>query len=131
MGVEEVIESGRTRSTNAHAPGWGEQDSNLRRQSHGVYSATPLTARESPRRGGDHSRSRATADGASSSDTSNGAYFGPPTTTVLRPSTACAGMSHLRPSATSTKTKSHRAGSNSFTTRFQLWLPPPVARNTQ
>src|SRR4051812_14002780 len=29
---------------------WRGQDSNLRRQSHGVYSATPLTARE-PRRG--------------------------------------------------------------------------------
>ena len=28
---------------------WGEQDSNLRRQSHRLYSATPLAARTSPR----------------------------------------------------------------------------------
>ena len=27
---------------------WGEQDSNLRRRSHQIYSLTPLTARESP-----------------------------------------------------------------------------------
>ena len=31
---------------------WGEQDSNLRRLSHVVYSHAPLTARESPPSGG-------------------------------------------------------------------------------
>ncbi len=30
-------------------PQWGVQDSNLRRQSHQIYSLTPLTARETPR----------------------------------------------------------------------------------
>src|SRR5207253_2366808 len=77
-------ESGGRQSVPApsgQATEWGEQDSNLRRLSHQIYSLVPLTARESPRSGrGDDSRagsnSRFSARGRLRS-TSNSAYFRP------------------------------------------------------
>src|SRR5215210_6753145 len=41
----------RRRYGPAYGPKWGEQDSNLRRQSRTVYSRAPLAARTSPRAG--------------------------------------------------------------------------------
>jgi hypothetical protein len=39
----------RTKSTGGESSGWGRQDSNLRRHSQRVYSASPLTTRTLPR----------------------------------------------------------------------------------
>jgi hypothetical protein len=95
---------------------WRGQDSNLRRQSHVVYSHTPLTARE-PRQGSASVPSRAAAMAANSSSgsTSYGAYFGPPSKMPVPPSTASEGMNQRRPSPTWTKRKSTCAAARRFT----------------
>jgi hypothetical protein len=105
---------------------WRGEDSNLRRQSHRVYSATPLTARE-PRQGRseDSDQVRSKTSGRPGS-TSYPAYFGPPRRIPLPPSTTSAGMNQRRPSAAVTNKMSHRDALKCLTTPLQLWFPPRV-----
>jgi hypothetical protein len=94
---------------------WRGQDSNLRRLSREIYSLVPLTAREPRRAVSECSDQAASVSLRGRPDsTSYAAYFGPPSSNPLPPSTTSAGMSQRRPSPTRTNSQSHRSLENRF-----------------
>ena len=116
-GSSEVSSSSESMSERGRRSGqWREQDSNLRRQSQCVYSASPLTARESRQAGAESSVGYLGARGSPGSIFELG---------VLRsakadadpPPSAVAGMYHRRPSPTCTNSRSQREASRRLMTR--------------